>query len=341
VTVEIRRGSTRSVEREPGRVTRHSFSFGADYDPTRLSFGPMVCHDDHLLGPGRGFETHRHSGLEIVTYVVSGSLRHTDSTGSVSVVPAGSAAVLSTGDGVEHSEFATADGPCRFVQVWLRASGDGAAPSYDVRAVTPRTGAPVPIAQPRADAVLWLLRLDGNAPVELPEADRVHVYVVTGALLRSSLAEPLSAGDAFEMTSEPARTVAAGVPTELLVWTFYDNRPPPVLMGSEGGAWMAFAPVDGSDLVESDEPPVGRIRLMGDFGGAFLWDEEGCIGGGEGDFDYLHRHLGLSRALYDDLARWGEDWDGQANTPEHDARARELLERLRAECPAYDFELRL
>ena len=71
--VEIRRGSTRFQEREPGRVTRHSFAFGSDYDPARLSFGPMVCHDDHLLGPGRGFETHRHSGLEIITYVVSGA----------------------------------------------------------------------------------------------------------------------------------------------------------------------------------------------------------------------------------------------------------------------------
>ena len=125
MTVEIRRGSTRFVEREAGRVTRHSFSFGAHYDPARLGFGPMVCHDDHLLGPGRGFDTHRHSGLEIVTYVVSGSLRHTDSTGATSVVPAGSVAVLSAGAGVEHSEVATDEGPCRFVQVWLRTEFEG------------------------------------------------------------------------------------------------------------------------------------------------------------------------------------------------------------------------
>ena len=54
----------------------------------------------------------------------------------------------------------------------------------------------------------------------LPAAPLLHAYVVTGALLRSSLAEPLSAGDAFEMTDEGAHEVAAGVPTELLVWTF-------------------------------------------------------------------------------------------------------------------------
>ena len=212
VTVEIRRGSTRFVEREQGRLTRHAFSFGADYDPARLGFGPMVCHDDHVLGPGRGFDTHRHSGLEIVTYVVSGALRHTDSTGSTSVVPAGSVAVLSTGDGVEHSEIAAADGPCRFVQVWLRSERPGD-PTYAIH-----DGArPV---EPLPGAVLRLARLDDGVPLTLPAAPRLHAYVVTGSLLRSSLAEPLSTGDAFEMTDEGSHELMAGVPTELLVWTF-------------------------------------------------------------------------------------------------------------------------
>ncbi len=90
-------------------MTHHSFSFGEHYDPERLGFGPMVCHDDHLLGSGRGFDTHHHSDLEIVTWVVSGALRHVDSSGSTTVVEAGSVAVLSTGDGVDHSEHATDD----------------------------------------------------------------------------------------------------------------------------------------------------------------------------------------------------------------------------------------
>ena len=172
----------------------------------------MVCHDDHLLGPGRGFATHRHSGLEIVTYVVSGALRHTDSTGSESVVPAGSVAVLSTGAGVEHSEFATDDGPCRFVQVWLRAEAAGE-PAYTIHEGATSV-APLP------GAALEVARLDPRVPRTLPAAPLLHAYVATGALLRSSLAEPLSAGDAFEMTDEGAHEVTAGVPTELLVWTF-------------------------------------------------------------------------------------------------------------------------
>jgi redox-sensitive bicupin YhaK (pirin superfamily) len=210
--VEIRRGSDRFVEREPGRLTMHSFSFGSDYDPERVGFGPMVCHDDHLVGPGKGFDTHPHSGLEIVTYVVSGALRHTDSTGSESVVAAGSTAVLSTGAGVEHSELATDDGPCRFVQVWLRSESAGE-PSYTVHDGSTSI-------QPLPGAVLEVARLDPGVPHTLPAAPLLHAYVATGALLRSSLAEPLSAGDAFEMTDEGAHEVTAGVPTALLVWTF-------------------------------------------------------------------------------------------------------------------------
>lgn len=227
VTVEIRRGSARFVDRAPGRVTRHAFSFGAHYDPDRVAFGPLVCHDDHLLGSGQGFETHPHADLEIVTWVVSGALRHTDSSGASGVLEAGSVGVLSTGARVEHSEHATDDGPCRFVQAWLPAVEGESEPGYAARPVSLPAGELIRVARPRHDSAMWVARLDGRldgqidgrGSLELPVSPRVHVYVATGALLRSSLAEPLAAGDAFLMTDEPSHTVAAGVPTDLLLWT--------------------------------------------------------------------------------------------------------------------------
>ncbi len=101
----------------------------------------MVCHDDHLLGDGRGFETHRHADLAIVTWVVSGALAHTGPDGPVTV-EAGPVAVLRTGPGVEHSEVAAAP-QTRFVQVWL-APGEPAdlpaEPSYDVVDADARAG---------------------------------------------------------------------------------------------------------------------------------------------------------------------------------------------------------
>ncbi len=208
------------MDRAEGRVTHHSFSFGDHYDAERLGFGPMVCHDDHLLGSGRGFDTHHHRDLEIVTWVVAGALRHTDSSGSTTVLEAGSVGVLSTGDGVDHSEHATETGPCRFIQMWLRPAEDGSEPGYTTRPVTLLANELVLVTQPRPDAVLWAGRLDGRGSLELPTAPQVHAFVATGALLRSSLAQPLAAGDAFLMTDEPAHSVTAGVPTDLLVWTF-------------------------------------------------------------------------------------------------------------------------
>ena len=210
--VVIRRGSDRFVERVSGRLSKHGFSFGEHYDPDWLGFGPLVCHDDHLLGSGIGFDAHSHEGVEIVSYVVEGELVHTDGAGEQVVVPAGSAAVWVPGEGAlgTHSEHASANGPCRFVQVWLRSTGE--APGY--RVVDPALGLSV------GTAALQLVRLDGGETYTFPAAPMVHAFVATGALLRASLAEPLSAGDAYLLTDRSDVTVTAGVPTTLLVWTF-------------------------------------------------------------------------------------------------------------------------
>ena len=226
MTVEIRRSTARFVDREQGRLTRHAFSFGAHYDPAWSSFGPMVCHDDHLLGAGKGFDEHAHAGLEIVTTVLRGSLEHRDSTGTATALPAGSVAVLSSGAGVRHSELAAASGSARFVQVWLTPDDPERAPGYAAAEVPAGpglvevAGEDAPLAVDVAGATYAVARLDANETLTLPVAARVHVYVASGALLRSSLAEPLHDGDAFLMTDEPAHRVTAGVPTQLLVWSF-------------------------------------------------------------------------------------------------------------------------
>lgn len=230
--MEIRRSSTRFVERGEGRSTWHSFSFGGHYDPERLGFGPIVCHDDHLLGAGRGFEEHPHAGLEIVTWVVAGSVAHTDSLGGSVVLEAGECGVLSAGSGVRHAEVATGDGPARFVQVWLTPASPDAAPGY-ARAMAggghgvapgarlvPVVGGGGPLSVDVPGASFAVARLGAGDTLTLPAADNAHVFVANGALLRFSLAEPLSAGDTMLLTGEPEHQVTAAVPTELLVWSF-------------------------------------------------------------------------------------------------------------------------
>lgn len=228
VNAEIRRGTDRFVERAPGRLTHHAFSFGPHLDPDRLSFGPMVCHDDHVLGRRTGFEEHPHAALEIVTWVVSGTLVHRDGTGARAELSAGECGVLSAGSGVRHAEIAGEDGPARFIQVWLTPDSPDTPPRHAKAAVAAAPGQGLvravgeggPLAVGVAGATLDVARLDAGESLALPTGPLVHAFVATGALLRSSLAEPLSAGDAFCLTAAASYPVTAAVPTELLVWSF-------------------------------------------------------------------------------------------------------------------------
>ena len=221
------------MTRAEGRTTRHSFSFGDHYDPDNVGFGPMVCHDDHLLRGGVGFPEHPHSDLEIVTWVLAGAVVHTASVGPPTTVGQGQVQVLSAGSGVVHSEIAEpGSGPTRFVQTWVRPDEAGAEPAYATALVGDALadGGLVPVASGHdaaaaarigtAAATLHAARLDAGESVTLPGDPLQHVFVATGSLARSSLAEPLSAGDAFRITDRPGLTLTAASPTELLVWSF-------------------------------------------------------------------------------------------------------------------------
>ncbi len=87
-----------------GVTTRHAFSFGAHYDPDNVGFGSLLAHNDERLSSGRGFDDHPHRDTEIVTWVLSGSLLHEDSTGHTGIVSPGAVQRLSAGSGVVHAE---------------------------------------------------------------------------------------------------------------------------------------------------------------------------------------------------------------------------------------------
>lgn len=212
----------RFLTREAGRQTRHSFSFGSAYDAERLSFGPLVALNDDLLAPGVGYDEHAHADVVLVTWVVTGTLVHTDDDGR-SDQASGELAVTRAGTGITHSERA-GDEPVRFVQAWLRPARSGGVP--DRRTTTPRLEANQLVLVADEDdlaipgASLRIAVLDEGASVSLPSARQRYLMVVTGALRRFSLAEPLSAGDALEVTGDDPIEVTAAVPTQLLAWSF-------------------------------------------------------------------------------------------------------------------------
>lgn len=217
--------SARFVTSGPDRSTHHSFSFGQHYDPANLGFGPMVAHNDEQLDPGGGYPDHPHTDLEIVTWVLSGSLVHTDSGGRRAVVEPGEVQVLGAGSGIVHSEVGdTASGPTRFVQVWVRPDEPGLVPRHVVADAGVSTGALVPVvggsgpSVRRVGARLLAGRLRAGDVVALPDAPLVHVFAATGAVRVGDVV--LSAGDALRVVDEPGLPVRAVADGELLVWAF-------------------------------------------------------------------------------------------------------------------------
>jgi redox-sensitive bicupin YhaK (pirin superfamily) len=227
VGVLVRRGLDRFLSRESGRQTRHSFSFGPFYDPDRVSFGPLVAFNDELLGRDAGYPEHEHADLVIVTWVVSGCLVHADASGTTRQ-RAGQLAVTTTGAAFVHSERAAGE-VTRFLQTWLMPDAPATHPRREVSTpdlsapgfVTVAGGSALPLVGVPA-ARLAIAELAAGESIALPEDARAYVFVVAGALVRSSLAEPLAAGDAFEITEHGGRGlgVTAAVPTQLLAWSF-------------------------------------------------------------------------------------------------------------------------
>lgn len=128
----LHRAETRGVANHGWLDSRHTFSFANYYHPERMHFGALrVLNDDHVE-PGRGFGTHPHDNMEIVSIPLSGDLEHKDSMGNVAVIRNGEIQVMSAGTGITHSEFnRNADQPVKFLQIWMFPKTRDVKPRYD------------------------------------------------------------------------------------------------------------------------------------------------------------------------------------------------------------------
>ena len=242
--IDIRRADDRYKTKIDWLDSKHSFSFSHHYDPANTHHGLLLVNNDDVVKPGRGFDTHPHRDMEIVTWVLRGSLVHQDSTGHSGVIYPGLAQRMSAGRGILHSEkndswtltgHESHSEPVHFVQMWVVPDESGIDPGYQQLEiddellkgglVTIASGMPehrdeTAISIRNKYAALKGARLQPGQSVELPEAPYLHLFVALGAVTLEG-AGALVEGDAVRFTATGGQRVTATAAAEILVWEMH------------------------------------------------------------------------------------------------------------------------
>ena len=210
--------------------SRHTFSFAEHYDPRFMGFRALKVLNEDRVSPGRGFATHPHRDMEIVSYVIEGALRHQDSMGTGSIIRAGDVQRMTAGTGVLHSE-ANASGtePVHFLQIWLTPRKQRLTPGYEQRSFPPdaRRGRLTLVGSIdgrdssltiHQDVDMYSAVLESDDHVEHPLAPGRHawVHVVRGRVELNGSA--LSAGDGAALSEVAAAEFRARMSSEVLLF---------------------------------------------------------------------------------------------------------------------------
>lgn len=208
----------------------HSFSFAEYYDPAHMGFGPLRVINEDFIAADRGFGTHGHKNMEIITYVLKGEIAHKDSMGNGSTIRSGDVQRMSAGSGVRHSEFnPSKDNATHLLQIWIQPNEQEIEPGYEeknftvaeklgqlrlVASADGRDGA-VKIHQ---DASLYVGLFQDEQKIEMPlQTHRLYyVHLARGTLQVNG--QILNAGDALMLSQEEMLSIEKGVDAEVLVF---------------------------------------------------------------------------------------------------------------------------
>ena len=221
--IQVRRAKERGHANHGWLDTYHTFSFADYYDPRFMGFRSLRVINEDWVKPGYGFPTHPHRDMEIITYVLEGSLEHKDSMGTGSVIRPGEVQKMSAGTGVRHSEFNHSDKePVHLYQIWIMPEKEGIKPMYEQKTIPAeeRTGKLRLIASPNGNgngavklyqnAELFTTELGAGESVEhqLAPGRYAWVQVARGSVLLNG--QELKAGDGAAVAQATALQLAAG-----------------------------------------------------------------------------------------------------------------------------------
>lgn len=220
----IRRASERGRVNMGWLDSQHSFSFGHYYDAEHMRFSVLRVINDDVVKPGFGFDEHGHRDMEIISYVVSGSLAHKDSTGNDYVVPAGDIQRMSAGTGIRHSEYnPSKTEPVNFLQIWVIPEKTGITPSYEQKTIAV-TSTLTPLINPAGSqgalsinqhvAIHKLVLKKGESYTFSTDQRWAYLHLIHGMAEAEGIS--FSAGDAFGLKQLRNVTITAKSETEAL-----------------------------------------------------------------------------------------------------------------------------
>ena len=225
--IRVRRSNERGFADHGWLKSRHTFSFADYYDPEHMGVSKLrVINDDHVI-PGRGFATHSHQDMEIISYVKQGMIEHKDSMGNIEQLPAGEFQLMSAGTGVTHSEYNPSSTELlAFLQIWVEPDTLGIEPGYQQKHFGTKPGMQL-IASPdgrdgslriQQDTCLYQLRLDkGESAFHTLEPGRIlYLHTVTGSVDVNGT--QLNEGDGAELTDITAIDFSGRDTSEALVF---------------------------------------------------------------------------------------------------------------------------
>lgn len=233
---QIRKSNERGRSEFGWLSSRHSFSFGSYSDPMHTDFGPLRVINEDRVQPGKGFGTHAHADMEIISYVLEGTAAHRDSTGTEERIHYGDVQRMTAGTGVEHSEFnPSGDIALHFLQIWIRPDRRGLRPGYEARHFSSESkrGRLCLIASNDARYGSLLVHQDVSVYASiLGEGQRAmhglapgriaYVHVVRGRLLANG--QMLESGDALKLVEEDAVVLNGSQEAEFLLFDLPARR---------------------------------------------------------------------------------------------------------------------
>lgn len=235
MNMKIRKSNERGHANHGWLESYHSFSFANYYDPNWMGFSVLRVINEDVIAPSKGFGTHGHQDMEIITYMVSGELAHKDSMGNVETLRAGEVQRMSAGTGVTHSEFnASSVEPAHLLQIWIEPNEMDLPPSYEDKFFTDAQKYNQWCLLASNDSQQGSLKIHQNIALyatqlserkqldyALKDMRSAYVQVVKGMVEINQL--PLSAGDAALFDAAELIQIIAIEAAELLLFDLPHN----------------------------------------------------------------------------------------------------------------------